>query len=61
MFLKKCLPVIDYKFEKYTECGTKIDLSFAIDFTISNGNYKKQEVSLHSRDPSKNTYIKVIS
>lgn len=51
----------DYKFDKYTECGTKIDLNFAIDFTISNGNYKRKEVSLHSLDPSKNTYIRVIS
>lgn len=47
LFLKKCQWITDHNFEKYSECGTKIDLSLAIDFTISNGNHRKGERSLH--------------
>jgi hypothetical protein len=45
--LSKNSEVPQYNFETYKECGLKIDLSFAIDLTISNGNFKKGERSLH--------------
>ena len=60
IFLKKYTEIDNYKFDQYKECGTKVDLSFAIDFTISNGNFKKGEPSLHSMDPRSNLYSKVM-
>jgi hypothetical protein len=36
-----------YDFDTYKECGLKLDLNFALDLTISNGDYKKGENSLH--------------
>lgn len=50
----------DHKFEQYQDCGTKLDLNFAIDFTISNGNFNKGEPSLHSLQESQNMYAKVL-
>jgi len=40
----------------------KIDLSFAIDLTISNGNFKKGEPSLHqlSLDTNQNVYTSIM-
>ena len=40
LYLNKNITVKDYAIEKYWDCGAKIDLNFAIDLTISNGNYK---------------------
>lgn len=60
-YLHKNVEVIDYDFDNYVECGTRIDLSFAIDFTISNGNLMKGEPSLHSLDQNqKNVYTAII-
>jgi hypothetical protein len=38
-----------HDFDTYRSCGLKIDLNFAIDLTISNGNYQKGEKSLHPK------------
>ena len=47
-YLNKNVEVIDYDFDSYVECGMKIDVSYAVDFTISNGNFQKGEASLHT-------------
>ena len=43
VFLNSNTFIINYPFAKYLECGLKIDLTYAIDLTISNGNFKKDE------------------
>ena len=53
IFLNKCAEVPIYDFETYKSCGLKIDLTFAVDLTISNGNFKKGERSLHPETYSK--------
>jgi hypothetical protein len=39
--------------------GCDIDLTIAIDFTLSNGDPRKRE-SLHYFDPNSNQYLKII-
>lgn len=47
-FLTKNIDVNDYPIETYLECGMKVDLTYAIDLTISNGNFMiPTEKSLH--------------
>ena len=53
IFLNKNVAVPSYDFETYKSCGLKIDLNFALDLTISNGNFKKDERSLHPETYSK--------
>ena len=54
-------PNLSLLFTFYESSISKIDLNFAIDLTISNGNYKKGEQSLHFLDElNSNAYIKVI-
>ena len=61
-FFNKNLEIIDYDFECYIECGSRIDLTFAIDYTISNGNLLKGEPSLHSLDHNyQNIYTEIMS
>ena len=61
MYLNKNIVVKNYNINTYWECGTKIDLNFAIDLTISNGNFKKGEHSLHFLDDANsNHYTKVM-
>lgn len=60
IFVKRCMKLTDYKFKTYKENGVRLDLNIAIDFTISNGNYKKGEPSLHDMDITKNLYVKVL-
>ena len=60
-YLNKNVEVNDHDIDSYVECGMKIDLSFAIDFTISNGNHQRGEPSLHQLDQSyKNIYTEII-
>ena len=47
IFLNKSVDIPIYDFETYKSCGFRIDLTFGIDLTISNGNFKKGERSLH--------------
>lgn len=55
------MEVDDYDIESYVECGMRVDLAFAIDFTISNGNHQKGEPSLHQLDQScKNVYTAIM-
>ena len=61
IFIKKCIELTNYSFKDYKDCGTKLDVSYAIDFTISNGNYKKGEASLHSPDINQNMYVKILN
>lgn len=56
VFLNSNTFIINYPFAKYLECGLKIDLTYAIDLTISNGNFKKDEKSFHSFN-KENPYI----
>jgi hypothetical protein len=60
IFVQKCLKASDFKSSQFFENGAKLDLSFAIDFTISNGNFMKGEPSMHDRDMTKNLYKKVM-
>ena len=47
IFLNKRVEIPIYDFETYKSCGLRVDLNFGIDLTISNGNFKKGERSLH--------------
>ena len=60
IFLNKCIELTNYPFKEYQKCGTKLDVNYGIDFTISNGNYKKGEASLHSPNLASNIYTKVL-
>jgi thymidylate kinase len=59
IFLNRNKEIQDYPIEIYKECGLKIDLTFAIDLTISNGNYRKGEESLHTINAD-NKYIQIM-
>lgn len=37
-----------HDFEGYRTCGLKLDVNYAIDLTISNGDIRKGEASLHA-------------
>jgi hypothetical protein len=47
IFISKKLEIPNYDFGTFKSCGLKLDLNFALDLTISNGNFKKGEKSLH--------------
>lgn len=49
-----------HSFLEYVFGGCEVDLSIAIDFTLSNGNPKSRE-SLHYFDPKSNQYLQVLN
>ena len=49
----------EHSFLDYVIGGCQIDLSIAIDFTLSNGN-PRDPSSLHYFDPQRNQYLKAI-
>ena len=60
-YLNKNVEIIDYDFDTYVECGMKLDATYAIDFTISNGNFHRGEPSLHAVDyQQRNLYTQII-
>lgn len=40
----------EHGFERFRDCGLKLDINYAIDLTISNGDMRKGEASLHCLD-----------
>lgn len=48
-----------HSFLEYVFGGCEIDLTIAIDFTLSNGNPRQQN-SLHYFDPNRNQYFQAI-
>lgn len=48
-----------HSFLEYVFGGCEVDLSIAIDFTLSNGNPKSRD-SLHYFDPQRNQYLQVL-
>lgn len=48
-----------HSFLEYVFAGCQIDLSIAIDFTLSNGNPSTPQ-SLHYFDPNRNQYLQAI-
>lgn len=49
-----------HSFLEYVFGGCQVDLSFAIDFTLSNGD-PRQADSLHYFDPNRNQYLHAIN
>ena len=47
-------------FLEYVFGGCEINLNIAIDFTLSNGDPRQTQESLHSSDPRRNEYLKAI-
>ena len=48
-----------HSFLEYVFGGCEVDISLAIDFTLSNGN-PVEPSSLHFMDPNRNQYIQAI-
>lgn len=66
-FLSKNNEVYDHPIETYVECGMKVDLTYAIDLTISNGDHRRPtDRSLHRMTPRydgivENVYSRIMS
>ena len=67
IFLSKNIEVHDYPIETYVGCGMKVDLTYAIDLTISNGDFRRPtDRSLHRMIPGhdgkpENVYSRIMS